>query len=57
MKDLRNNIAKAFRQMATDIEDMSDNELQDIAFLLQKIRVDIESGRYGKKYSDFNWRV
>ncbi len=59
MKDLRKSLAIMFRQFAMDIEEMTDEELQERVFLIQKIRADLEAGRYDTevKYSDFNWRI
>lgn len=58
--ELSDKIAEVFYTYAEDIQHLDQQELIELTIFLQKIRADIESGRYdneNKKWSELEWRV
>lgn len=58
--EIEDKVAYALEEMAKDIRRMENEELQETLFFIQKLRADIEQGRYDtedKKWSELEWRM
>lgn len=58
--EIEDKVAYALEEMAKDIRRMENEELQETLFFIQKLRLDIEQGRYDtedKKWSELDWRM
>ena len=58
--ELSDKIAEVFYTYAEEVQHLDQQELIELTIFLQKIRADIESGRYDnetKKWSELEWRA
>ena len=58
--ELSDKIAEVFYRYAEEVQHLDQQELIEVIIFLQKIRADIESGRYDtetKKWSELEWRA